>query len=96
MDNVKLVPMVQRVRGTATGNEVNGGCREQIPKGLVFQLENLAIIEFCQIYTAINYKMHYDFIHGKNGKKSFMLGSVRSLTQYSLIKLHHQRVTTSV
>lgn len=52
--------MVQRVRGRATGNEVNRAVREQITKDLVFKLENSAITEFCQSYTAISCKMQHD------------------------------------
>lgn len=36
-DNFKLVSMVLRVRGRATGNEVKGVGTEQITKGLVFK-----------------------------------------------------------
>ena len=81
VDNFKLFPMVQRVRQRATGNEVKGVAGNK-SKGLVLELENLAITEFCQIYIRCTITL----CTARKKKKSFILGSINKFNRILLHK----------
>lgn len=72
----------QRVKGRAKGNEIKREGRKQIARDPISILENLTIIEFYQIETAINYKMHQYYTRKK---KTLHLGLNISLIEQNTL-----------